>query len=143
MMFTALGTLFAVHASANLFPSIDVEAMAAAISDASESLSQLSNVNPLMARCSRYFESLRRRMAKVASVQKADYRKGNPLEISVHTDSNVDTQNGQEAQHGEVELGVNAASVGSESGAGSLDEDWTRLFLEPMLPDFTDDIFDI
>ena len=45
-------------------------------------------------------------------------------------------------QHSHVHGTANDASVSPETdGAGSLDEDWTRLFLEPLLPDFTNDVF--
>lgn len=144
MMFTALGTLFGVHASASLFPTIDVQATATAIAAASDSLHQLSNVNPLMASCSKYFESLRKRMEKMTTGRRGDQSRDNQLEISNGPEKRLEAQRGQDGQRIELDCAVEAFSVSpGDDGAGSLDEDWTRLFLEPMLPDFTDEIFNI
>lgn len=60
---------------------------------------------------------------------------------TVYAAGDVEQQN--ELQQNALQIGVTGnASVSPETdGAGSLDEDWTRLFLEPMLPDFANDIF--
>ena len=140
-MFTALGTLLAIHASAKLFPEVNTAVIAASISDASNSMRQLSNVNGLMASCCKYFESLRKRMVKVVRENKPE----DDLNIarpSMHVAGNGDHEKDLLPQGSQVNGTASDASVSPETdGVGSLDEDWTRLFLEPLLPDFTNDVF--
>ncbi|KAK4937699.1 hypothetical protein LTR10_021709 [Elasticomyces elasticus] len=141
LMFTALGTLLAIHASGNLFPEIDTVAIAASINDASNSMRQLSSVSGLMASCYKYFESLRRRMVKVGRENKPqEDRVAARPSMYVADDSNHETD--QLPQDPQANGAANDISISPETDCvGSLDEDWTRLFLEPLLPDFTSDVF--
>ena len=141
-MFAAVGTLLAVQTSSSVFPTIDAQIISSAISHASVYFDQLSNIISMTEGHLRHFEALQRRIAKVTLIGKDSVPSQSKDVGEIEVNKAQNRANGESQPIcGTLEDG----SISSGTGCvGSLDnDDWSLLFLEPMLSESTYDIFNV
>lgn len=147
VVFTALGTLFAVQSRASISSDIDAEALNTAIDTALEYLHLIGDVSPIATRCRRYFESMRTWAEDKRSPLDKAILHNMQIPAAARTAPTTHLSAMDTSKFAD-ELGREAAlEEPSSFMANSLDEMLldasSDLFFEPLLPNLNVDFFDV
>lgn len=139
-LYTALGTLFAVQGQELISKYVDCGAADSAVDTALDYLNKLGDVSPAVARCRKYFHSLRAWSDKRRSPLNTAILRDMQVPVSIRAAASTrESGRGVDSDIHLDPMSISSHDFGENAGEFLCDPT-SGLFLEPLLPDLFFDI---